>query len=440
VTARAWGCRGRATLACASENGLVLVSIETGESRQLTSPPKDQGDTSPAFSPDSRMLLFFRGRIDLKQPYVLDLNDGLLTRGEPRRVTTEQGNSLFVLLQGVAWTQDGREAIWPMTKTTPSAMTLYRAPVAGKGSAQRLPFIERGAYMPVVAHHRNRLVYTRRSADRDLWQADGHTAGRHTLSSSEIDMFPQFSPDAQRIAFQSDRSGPSEIWVAKSDGTEPMQLTHLGYFSGSPRWSPDGRWIVFDSNMGYGWEIWAVESTGGKPRRLDTGPGNSFGPSFSHDGKWIYFTDTRTGRDEAFRIPFEGGPAAQLTYAGCGWQLESVDGRAIYCQQYFIGDAPEYELYEVPVAGGPQRPLGVSVVFRAFYVMPDGIYFITRAGANGRGQELRFYDFATRRSRLIQAVGEVRCESLSVSPDRTRFLFEALEGNGSDLMLVENFR
>jgi hypothetical protein len=80
----------------------------------------------------------------------------------------------------------------PTTITTPSFMTLYRIPVAGNASVQRLPFVERGAYMPAVAHHLDRLVYTRGSGDFDLWQADGHTVGRHPVSSSEADFDPQF--------------------------------------------------------------------------------------------------------------------------------------------------------------------------------------------------------------------------------------------------------
>jgi eukaryotic-like serine/threonine-protein kinase len=444
-----WSSDSKA-LACAGDNGLILMSIETGEIRPLTSPSKDQPDVSPAFSPDSRKLLFLRGQPELEYPYVLDLNDDLSPRGAPRRVTAEHGNPIFVPVAGLAWTQDAREAIWPITKTTPSFMTLYLFPVAGKGSIHPLPFVERGTYMPAVGHHRNRLVYTRRSGEFDLWLADGHIAGRCPVSSSEDDAYPQFSPDGQRFAFESDRSGRSEIWIAKSNGTEPAQLTHLGYHSGSPRWSPDGRWIVFDANMGREYGIWTVESTGGTPRRLDTGSGSSFAPSFSHDGKWVYFSNTRTGRQEVFRVPVEGGPAVQLTDSGCGWPLESADGKTIYCHKDVIilptiepattGEPITYQLYEVPVAGGPQRALPVSVVIRSFDVLPDGIYFITRPGANGHGQEIRFYDFVTRRSRLIQALDAVGGFGLSVSPDRKRFLFGAPQGNGRDLMLVENFR
>jgi hypothetical protein len=142
--------------------------------------------------------------------------------------------------------------------------------------------------------------------------------------------------------------------------------------------------------------------------------------------------------------PLEGGPAEQLTYAGCSFPLESVDGRTIYCPKFSFANATlpvRNEMYEVPVTGGPQRPLPISVVFCSFDVVPDGIYFITLVGANGRGQELRFYDFATRRSRPLQALGAVSGGyGLSVSPDRKRFVFGSPQGSGRDLMLVENFR
>jgi hypothetical protein len=121
--------------------------------------------------------------------------------------------------------------------------------------------------------------------------------------------------------------------------------------------------------------------------------------------------------------------------------LESVDGRTIYCQKFLTAEATTYELDEVPVAGGPQRPLGISVVDLSFGVVPDGIYFITRPGANGHGEQLRFYGLATRRSRLLQDLSAKGGGlGFSVSPDRKRFLFGTVDGNGRDLMLVENFR
>lgn len=143
---------------------------------------------------------------------------------------------------------------------------LYRVPVIHTGPIEPLSFAGRGVTWPSV--RRNRLVYSRWLHDFDIWRADGHTAERHPVSSTEVEANPQFSPDGRRIAFESDRSGPEEIWMANSDGTEPMQLTNFGRYCGSPRWSPDGRWITFDANIGSGrWDVWVVESSGGRPSR-----------------------------------------------------------------------------------------------------------------------------------------------------------------------------
>jgi hypothetical protein len=77
----------------------------------------------------------------------------------------------------------------------------------------------------------------------------------------------------------------------------------------------------------------------------------------------------------------------------------------------------------------------------AFEVVADGIYFIAPAGKDGRGREIRFYDFAKRQSRPIQMLGEVNTYvCLAVSPDRKNFFFSVRENNGRDLTLVDNFR
>ena len=57
-----------------------------------------------------------------------------------------------------------------------------------------------------------------------------------------------------------------------------------------------------------------------------------------------------------------------------------------------------------------------------------------------RGREIRFYDFAARRARLIQALGDVDTYyGLTVSPDGKSFLY-TLQHQSRNLMLVENFR
>jgi Tol biopolymer transport system component len=57
---------------------------------------------------------------------------------------------------------------------------------------------------------------------------------------------PQYSPDGKEIAYVSWDSGNPEIWICDSDGSNPLQLTHLGGPEpASPHWSPNGQQIVF---------------------------------------------------------------------------------------------------------------------------------------------------------------------------------------------------
>jgi serine/threonine protein kinase len=71
---------------------LSLLSVDTGEKRRLTSPPKQSyGDFDPAFSPDGRSLAFSRGinadTNGLSDLYLLAFSDGWKPAGEPRQIT-----------------------------------------------------------------------------------------------------------------------------------------------------------------------------------------------------------------------------------------------------------------------------------------------------------------------------------------------------------------
>jgi Tol biopolymer transport system component len=91
---------------------LSLLSLDTGEKRKLTSPPKEFfGDTDPSFSPDGRSVVFSRG-IDvhmsgLSDLYLLTLSDGLKPAGEPRRITFGNQGA-----EDPTWTPEGREIVY----------------------------------------------------------------------------------------------------------------------------------------------------------------------------------------------------------------------------------------------------------------------------------------------------------------------------------------
>ncbi len=54
-----------------------------------------------------------------------------------------------------------------------------------------------------------------------------------------------WSPNGDRIAFVSDRSGIFQVWIMNADGTDPRQVTRGSMIHGWPRWSPDGSRLVY---------------------------------------------------------------------------------------------------------------------------------------------------------------------------------------------------
>ena len=84
-----------------------------------------------------------------------------------------------------------------------------------------------------------------------------------TLNMVSESRNPAWSPDGTRIAYESTRSGNSEIWVinADPDGTgEPVNVSNHSDWDREPAWSPDGTQITFMSERAGQEDIWAVDA------------------------------------------------------------------------------------------------------------------------------------------------------------------------------------
>ncbi len=139
----------------------------------------------------------------------------------------------------------------------------------------------------------------------------------------EMDRFFRWSPDEGKIAFISDRSGRSEIWIMDSDGANKTQLTDSGDDCGPIGWSaggfdrsPDGRIAysghsrksVYIPKCGLEWEeenkIRVMDADGGNKRVLLCLPDSSGkidDLAWSPDGSEIAFVfQPDSGNDDIY--------------------------------------------------------------------------------------------------------------------------------------------
>ena len=417
---------------------IYLVSIETGEKQKVTAPPAGTaGDTYPAFSPDGKTLAFLRSSsratTDL---YLLNLNGGA-----PRRLTFDNTSIL-----GLAWTPDGREIVIA-SRRGGSIYSLWRIPTAG-GTPERLPTIGQSVLSPAISRQGAYLIYTQALDDQNIWRLELDAAGRggamtSLIASTLSDNGPDYSPDGQKVVFASNRSGGFGIWTCDRDGANPLPLIDRGpYLTGTPRWSPDGRWIAFDSrsdDMGNA-DIYVISAEGGQPRRLTSELSEDVAPSWSRDGKWIYFGSTRSGNMQIWKVPAEGGQAAQVTKQGGFEGFESIDGKLFY---YSKGRSVP-GIWQTPVMGGAETLLTDhhrAGYWRFWAVAEKGIYFAT---ANEPARPvIEFFNFATRNVTTVATLDKPLSSSdpgLTVSLNGRSILFSQMDQSGSDLMLIENFR
>jgi len=117
------------SLSWGKPSGLVVLSVATGEKRQLTQPPQAQNDGNPAVSPDGRTLAFVRViSIGRPQLYVLPLTDDCRPACEAQRLDVPKP-----WVTSPTWTSDGREIVCSAGEPWAGTKRVWRVRVSGSG-------------------------------------------------------------------------------------------------------------------------------------------------------------------------------------------------------------------------------------------------------------------------------------------------------------------
>ncbi len=128
-----------------------------------------------------------------------------------------------------------------------------------------------------------------------------------TPSQTAFNLTPVPSnPPPGKIAFASNRTGTTQIWIMDSSGENQSQLTSLVEGACQPDWSPDGKRIIFISPCAKREfrypksNLLIMDSDGTRMETLDTGFGGNYDPAWSNNGERIAFTKEIQGSTQVY--------------------------------------------------------------------------------------------------------------------------------------------
>ena len=404
------------TLGAGGSSYIHVLTLD-GLSKRMLQHPADCADAGiPAFAPDGHQLAFVCTRSQaVYSVYITNLSEDT-----PRLLATLQGNA-----RGVTWSADGSRLILANDAGDGSALWLLTL----SGKLTRVPGSEE-ALGPGLAATSTGVAFVREQQRFELWRLDLRSAadrGSALAAASRSQLVPQYSPDGAHVVFQSDRSGSSEIWMADSDGGNPIQLTSFnGPLTGAPDWCSDGRRIAFDSRASGTSRIYVISEGSAHP--LATTQTNLSLPVWSADCQWIFASD---GRATVYRVPASGGPAEQFTYKRA--YRAAVSGDKVI---FNVARPAGIELWVRAAPGGEEQPLAGMPQLRyadAWSVARDGIYY-TSAGA------IRFYDFASHHTKVVRALAGAPAAlgglGMTVSPDGHWLVYTHSADWQGDIMMI----
>jgi Tol biopolymer transport system component len=198
-----------------------------------------------------------------------------------------------------------------------------------------------------------------RDGNSEIYVMDADGSNQINLTNTpEGEYYPAWSPDGTKIAFVSQGDGNQEIYVMDADGSNRINLTNHSDHDRLPSWSPDGTKIAFDSNRinpaADNYEIFVMDADGSNQTRLTDIWYMDGYPAFSPDGTKIAWGrdigGTYTG--EIFVMDADGSNQNRLTYvigrdSNPAW---SPDGTRIAFSSQVAINAP-YDVYVMDVNG-----------------------------------------------------------------------------------------
>ena len=127
---------------------------------------------------------------------------------------------------------------------------------------------------------------------------------------------PNWSPDGARIAYSSYRDGPHELYVLDMQTGETVKIESFGRTTLSPRHSPDGRYIVLGLVVEGSAKLFLCNADGTDMRPLLVSHGINVEPTWSPRGDQIAYMSDRTDDPHVYVVNIDGSDDHRITFEG----------------------------------------------------------------------------------------------------------------------------
>jgi eukaryotic-like serine/threonine-protein kinase len=340
-------------------NSKVSVqSVGTGERRNLI-----QGGTHPRYA-ESGHLVYAQGGSLMAVPF------------DPRRL--EITGAPVPIVEGVLQSRSSGAAQYDLSATG----SLIYIPGGVQADQRRLVWVTRnGAEQPVTAPPHS-YVYPRLSPDGrqiavgitdEVLQTWLYDFSRETLTrltfEGKSNLNPVWTPDGKRIAIQSNREGPLNLFWQRADGSGGLEHLITSEFNNFPSsFSPDGQLLAFNEiTPTTGYDIWVLRLSDRKAQPFLRTEFNEGVPRFSPDGHWLAYISDESGRFEVYVQPYPGpGGKWQISTEGGREPVWNPNGRELF---YRTGD----KMMAVDIATQPSFSAGKPrVLFEGPHVVAFG--------------------------------------------------------------------
>jgi Tol biopolymer transport system component/predicted Ser/Thr protein kinase len=349
------------------KTAIYRVDRDTGDAEQLTFPTPGRVDLSPSYSYDGERIVFQR-RSNGKGALLMMPAAG----GDPQVLLADEFDNT-----SPAWRPDNRHVLFLSDRRGSSGSDVFEIDVTG-GLPRQLTF-ETNRVFSVSVSADNRVAYSPFWHDTFLFTVDVSSGERRQLNSHSKDNFgARFSPDGRSVAYHSTRTGNSEVWLNHLDGRPETQITDNGSWDLYPDWSPDGERMIFVSDRDGGlFKIFIANSDGGgerllvdKPITLDSQYAPVIGAlvsRWSPDGELIAFLAEGEGNTALWTVGADGEGARRVleNATGFDWYLDSRHG--IFSRHH----GSESEMVAIDLETGQEQSLFVGP-FIELDVAPDG--------------------------------------------------------------------